>query len=119
MRLELLSAVVLLLGAGFIFVAALGLVRFPDLFTRMHAASKAGSLGLGCILTGVALAFPSGIVIAKCIMVLLFVFLTVPVAAHMVGRAAYLLKVPLWRHTTVDELRGRYSADRKTLRSHD
>jgi multicomponent Na+:H+ antiporter subunit G len=117
MKIEVLSAIFLLLGAGFMFVAALGLVRFPDLFTRMHAASKAGSLGLGCILLGVAVAYPAPIVIAKCIMVLLFIFLTTPIAAHMIGRAAYLLKVPFWKGTVADELKGRYSEDRKTLRS--
>lgn len=117
MKIEILSAIFLFLGAGFMFIAALGLVRFPDLFTRMHAASKAGSLGLGCILVGVAVAYPTPIVIAKCIMVLLFVFLTTPIAAHMIGRAAYLLKVPFWKGTVADELKGRYSEDRKTLGS--
>lgn len=119
MMTELVIAIALLVGAGFIFIAALGIVRFPDLFTRMHAASKASSLGLGCILVGVAISFPSGIVIAKGIMVLLFVFLTAPVAAHMIGRAAYLLEVPFWEGTVADDLKGRYSEDRKTLRSYE
>jgi len=109
--------VFLLVGAGFVFIAALGIVRFPDLFTRMHAASKASSFGLGCILLGVAIAHPSPIVIGKCIMVLMFIFLTAPIAAHMIGRAAYLLKVSFWKGTLIDELKGRYSEDRKTLRS--
>jgi multicomponent Na+:H+ antiporter subunit G len=104
MKIEAVAAGFLLAGAGFIFIAALGIVRFPDLFTRMHAASKAGSLGLGAILAGVAIAHPTAIVIAKCVMVLLFVFLTAPIAAHMIGRAAYLLKVPLWSKTVRDEL---------------
>ncbi len=117
MKIEVISAVFLLLGAGFMVIAALGLVRFPDLFTRMHAASKAGSLGLGAILAGVALAYPTPIVIAKCMMVLLFVFLTTPIAAHMLGRAAYLLKVPFWKGTVADELKDRYSDDRETLSS--
>lgn len=113
---EILSAIFLLAGAAFVFVAALGLVRFPDIFTRMHAASKAGSLGLGCILAGVACSHPTPIVIAKCAVVLVFTFLTAPIAAHMIGRAAYVLKVPQWKGTVRDELKGRYSDDRKTLR---
>ena len=117
MKTELLPAIFLLVGASFMFIAALGIVRFPDLFTRMHSASKAGSLGLGCILVGVALSYPTLIVIAKCVMVLLFIFLTTPIAAHMIGRAAYLLNVPFWKGTVANELKGRYSADRKTLRS--
>ena len=117
MKTELFAAIFLLIGAGFMFIAALGLVRFPDLFTRMHAGSKASTLGLGCILVGVAISFPSALVIAKCVMVLLFIFLTAPIAAHMIGRAAYLLKVPFWKGTVTDDLKGCYSEDRKTLRS--
>jgi multicomponent Na+:H+ antiporter subunit G len=114
---ELFTAAFLLIGAAFMLIAALGIVRFPDLYTRMHAASKASSLGLGCILLGVAIAYPIGVVIAKCIMVLLFIFLTAPIAAHMIVRAAYLLKVPLWQHTIADDLKDRYSEDRTTLSS--
>lgn len=117
MKTEIVSAIFLLIGGGFIFIAALGIVRFPDLFTRMHAGSKASTLGLGCILVGVAISFPSALVIAKCLMVLLFIFLTAPIAAHMIGRAAYLLKVPFWKGTVADDLQGCYSEDRKTLRS--
>lgn len=117
MKTEVLPALFFLAGASFMFIAALGILRFPDLFTRMHAASKAGSLGLGCILVGVALSIPSAVVIVKCLLVLLFIFLTAPIAAHMIGRAAYLLKVPFWKGTVANELQGRYSEDRKTLRS--
>ncbi len=111
---DILTAIFLLVGAFFVLVAALGIVRFPDLFTRMHAGSKASTLGLGCILVAVSISFPMVAVVAKSILVLLFVFLTAPVAAHMIGRAAYLLKVPLWSETVVDELKGQYSEDRRT-----
>jgi multicomponent Na+:H+ antiporter subunit G len=114
---EIVTSVFLLIGAGFILIAALGLLRFPDLFTRMHATAKASSFGIGCILIGVTLTFPSFIVIAKCVMVLLFIFLTIPVATQMIGRAAYLLKVPFWKGTVGDDLKGRYSENRKNLSS--
>jgi multicomponent Na+:H+ antiporter subunit G len=114
---ELITAAFLIIGASFILIAALGLLRFPDLFTRMHATAKASSFGIGCILVGVIFTYPSLIVIAKCVMVLLFIFLTIPVATQMIGRAAYLLKVPLWKGTVADELKGRYSTDRKSLSS--
>ncbi len=117
MKSEILPAIFLLVGASFMLVAGLGIVRFPDLFTRMHAASKAGSLGLGCILVGVAISYPTPTVIAKCLMVLLFIFLTTPIAAHMIGRAAYFLKVPFWKGTVADDLKGRYSDDRTELSS--
>jgi len=114
---ELLSAAFLLVGAAFMVIAALGLVRFPDLYTRMHSASKASSLGVGCLLVGVAITYPTAMVVAKCVLVLLFIFLTVPVAAHMIGRAAYLLGVPMWHGSVADDLKGRYSDDRSTLAS--
>lgn len=114
---DIVISILMLIGASFILVAALGILRFPDLYTRMHAASKASSLGLGCLLAAVAVAYPTPSVIVKCVLVLLFIFLTVPIAAHMIGRAAYLLKVPLWSQTVTDDLKGKYSADRTCLES--
>jgi len=117
MKSELIPLMFLLCGAGFMFVAALGVVRFPDLYTRMHAVSKSGSLALGCILLAVAIQHPTPTVIGKCFLVLLFIFLTTPIAAHMIGRAAFLLKVPFWRGTVSNELKDRYSDDRTNLSS--
>jgi len=114
---EIVTALALLVGAAFVFIAALGAFRFPDVYTRIHAVSKATTLGLGCMLLGVAVAFPDGAVIAKIIAVILFIFLTTPIATHMIVRAAYLTKVPQWRGTVVDELKGRYVGDENKLRS--
>ncbi len=106
MMTDLLSGLFLIVGAAFIFIAALGAVRFPDFYTRMHAVSKATTLGLGCMLVGVAIALPSLGLAAKVLAVVLFLFLTTPVAAHMIGRAAHLCKVPLWKGTVADEFTG-------------
>jgi multicomponent Na+:H+ antiporter subunit G len=114
---DILVALFLLVGATFIFIAGLGAFRFPDLYTRIHAVSKATTLGLGCMLLGVGIAFPEAVVIAKIIAVVLFIFLTTPVATHMIVRAAYLNKIPQWKGTVVDEMSGRYSLDQQTLRS--
>ena len=114
---DIFIAVFLLVGAAFIFIAGLGAFRFPDLFTRMHAVSKATTLGLGCMLLGVGVAFPDASVIAKIVAVVLFIFLTTPVATHMIARAAYLNKIPQWKGTVVDELKGRYEIEQQTLRS--
>lgn len=82
----------LLVGAAFIFVAAIGLLRFPDLFARMHAVSKATTFGLGCMLLALLAAFPTVAVLTKVAAAIGFVFLTLPVAAHLIARASWTLK---------------------------
>lgn len=84
-----LSGILLVLGAGFAFVAAVGIVRFPELLTRMHAATKPQTLGLLLILGGLALRIDSVKDLTLVLVVALFQLLTAPVSAHMVGRAAF------------------------------
>ena len=106
---EALKAVLIVAGAMFLLVASVGVLRMPDLFTRMSAAAKAGTLGIGCMLAAVAVHFDETPVTTRAILIIAYFFLTAPVAAHMVGRAAYLVGTPLWRGTVRDELRGRYN----------
>lgn len=87
--LEVLSGTLLVLGALFAFVAAVGVVRFPDILTRMHAATKPQTFGLLLILAGLALRSDSISDLTLVIVVALFQLLTAPVSAHMVGRAAF------------------------------
>jgi multicomponent Na+:H+ antiporter subunit G len=94
-------------GSIFMLLSAIGIVRMPDLFTRMHAATKVGTVGIICIVTAVAIYFEEMKVVAPTILIILFFLATAPVAAHMIGRAAYLFGVPLWRGTVVDEWRGK------------
>ncbi len=109
-----LSALFLLLGAGFMFIAALGVARMPDLFTRMHSSTKSATFGVGLIMLGAALHFGEIGMAVRVVAIIAFVFLTAPVAAHMLGRAAYFAGVPLWEGTLSDALRGHY--DRRTHR---
>ncbi|HVR29058.1 MAG TPA: monovalent cation/H(+) antiporter subunit G [Thermoanaerobaculia bacterium] len=104
----LLSAILLVVGAVFMLLAAVGVIRFPDLFTRMHAATKVSTLGASSMLLAVAVHFGSLGVAVQALLVVLFFFLTAPVAAHMIGRAAYFVGVPLWQGSVRDDLRGRY-----------
>jgi len=92
------------LGAFLMVVAGLGIVRMPDLPTRMHASSKAGTLGAALILIGVAIAFADGAVAVRAILIIGFLFLTAPVASHVIARAAYRTGVPLSDETVVDEM---------------
>ncbi len=86
---DVLSGVFLLLGAFLSLAAGIGIVRFPDLLARMHAATKPQVLGLVFVLMGLELRLRSGAVLLVLVLVLLFQLLTSPVAAHMVGRAGY------------------------------
>ncbi|GAB3974046.1 monovalent cation/H(+) antiporter subunit G [Plantactinospora veratri] len=86
---DVLAAACLLSGALLSLAAGLGLLRFPDLLSRMHAATKPQVLGLLLILTGTALRLGTLVDITTLVLVGAFQLATAPVAAHMVGRAAY------------------------------
>ncbi|MDL1872772.1 monovalent cation/H(+) antiporter subunit G [Deltaproteobacteria bacterium PRO3] len=106
----------MVLGTLLMGIAALGIFRLPDLFMRMHASSKAGALGVALQLLAVALYFDDLTVTVKAVVGILFFLLTAPVAAHMIGRAAYWVGVPLWEKSVLDELRGRYERGSQTLK---
>jgi multicomponent Na+:H+ antiporter subunit G len=99
------ASVIAGLGVLLMVVAGLGLVRMPDLPTRMHASSKAGTLGAALVLTAVAASFADIGVAVRAGLVVLFLFLTAPVASHLIARAGYRSGVPLCDETVVDELR--------------
>lgn len=86
---DLVGAVLVLAGALFSFAAAVGLVRFPEVLTRMHAATKPQVFGLVLVLGGLALALRSWHATILLMFVVLFQVLTAPVSGHMVARAAY------------------------------
>ncbi len=106
-------AILLVIGAFLMLVAALGVVRFPDVYTRMHAASKSVSLGLVCMLIALVLFFSTPMIAFKSVAGIIFVFLTIPVASHMIGRAAYLTKVPFYEKTGVDQMAEMYHKDER------
>jgi multicomponent Na+:H+ antiporter subunit G len=94
-----------LLGATLVLLAAVGILRMPDLFTRMQAATKAATLGMGCLLTGAAIELADFSTFVQAISIGAFLMLTSPVSNHVIARAAYLTHVPLWKGTTIDEWR--------------
>lgn len=95
-------------GTFFVFVAGLGVVRLPDVPMRMHASTKAGTLGVAFIAASLTFFFPGLGILARSLALIVFLFLTAPVAAHMIGRAAYYggpqIGVHLWRDTMIDQL---------------
>ncbi|MDW8098162.1 MAG: monovalent cation/H(+) antiporter subunit G [Anaerolineae bacterium] len=111
---EVISGILILIGAVFSLLAGVGILRMPDLYTRMSATTKVATLGVGSTLLAVTVYFGELDVATRALATIAFVFLTAPVAAHMIGRAAYFTGVPLWKGTVVDELRGHYD-----LRTHE
>jgi multicomponent Na+:H+ antiporter subunit G len=105
---DLLTIAFMGLGAAFMLIAAIGLLRLPDLFTRMHAATKAATLGAACSAAATIVHFGPGAVGVPAALIIVFLFVTAPVAAHVMSRAAYRVKVPLWRRSVCDELRPIY-----------
>lgn len=114
---EFITSVLLIGGALLMLVAALGAVRMPDLPTRMHATTKAGALGGGLMVLAVATYFGDGSVTARALAVVVFIILTAPVAAHIIGRAGYFVGVPLWDGTIRDDLKDRYDPESHVLHS--
>ena len=102
---DILTAVLWLLGSVFALLAALGLLRMPDVFTRMQASTKASTLGLGCLLLGAALQLGDLASWIRAGSIGAFILLTTSVSAHVIARASYLAEVPLWEGTVVDERR--------------
>jgi len=114
---EILKEGLILVGALFMLLAALGLVRLPDLLTRMHATTKAATLGATLVMLAVALHFAEVAVVARAFGVILFIMMTAPVAAHVIGRAGYFVGTRLWEGTLKDELRPNYDPLTHELKS--
>ena len=101
---SLVGTISLFAGTFFLLAAAIGIVRLPDVYARMHAITKGGTAGIGFMMLGLILFEPSVSVTTRALGIVLFVALTAPVAAHMIGRAAYMSGVDLWTGTIRDEL---------------
>jgi multicomponent Na+:H+ antiporter subunit G len=101
---DIASAVLLLAGSVLAVLAGVGLQRFPDVFARIHSATKATTLALVLIVAGAALRIGDPGDAAKLALVAVLQFITAPVAAHMVGRASYRAGTEMSDRTAVDEL---------------
>jgi multicomponent Na+:H+ antiporter subunit G len=111
---DVVSAVCLLGGAFFALAAGVGALRFPDLLSRMHAATKPQVLGLVLVLVGLALRLREGGAVWALVLVAVFQMLTAPVAAHMVGRAGFRTGKVRQDLLVVDELSRDLAATRQT-----
>jgi multicomponent Na+:H+ antiporter subunit G len=98
-----ITGLLLVTGAAFMLLAGVGLLRLPDLLLRMSATAKAATLGAVLMVAGASLHFGSVAVLARGAVIIVFLFLTAPVAAHMIGRAGYRRGARLWEGTIADE----------------
>ena len=87
--LDVLGAALVLLGCFLCFAAALGILRFPDVFSRMHAATKPQTLGLILLAAGVELSLRSWAAFGTLVLIAALQLATAPVSAHLVGRTVY------------------------------
>ncbi len=113
--------VIILAGIGccFIVLAAVGVLKMPDFYMRMAVSTKAVTLGVGFVLLAVAFAFNNFAVTSRVIAIIVFLFLTAPVAAHMIGRSSYFIKVKMWDKSVRDDLEGKYDRETHELRSEE
>ena len=116
---SLITSFLLLSGGLFALAAAVGVLRLPDVLIRMHASTKAGTLGCGLILVALAVHSGETTVITRAIVAIVFLLLTAPIAAHMIGRAAYRTGAPLWKGTVIDELKSPVRTDADDGRPND
>jgi multicomponent Na+:H+ antiporter subunit G len=100
---DVIGYLLIALGVLFNLFGCIGLVRFPDVYNRLQAATKCVTLGTVLLLLGVALANGTGAMAAKAIICAVFVLVTSPTAAHAVAKGAYASGVPLWEGTVVDK----------------
>lgn len=105
---DIVIAIIVSIGALFVLLAAIGVLKMPDLFLRISVTTKAATLGVGLMLVGVTIHFSDFYTTTRSIAIVLFVLLTAPIGAHLIGRAAYISGVPLWKNNRIDQLKGHY-----------
>lgn len=101
----------------FIFLAAIGMLRMPDFYLRLSVTVKATTMGIGIMLVSAALFFGDIATTSKVVAIIFFLVLTAPVAAQMIGRTAYIIGIPLWKNSVLDELKNMYSRKTHALSS--
>lgn len=94
---ETITSILVLVGGVFAALGGLGILRLPDVLIRMHATTKIGTLACGLIMAAVAVYFGTTEIFIRVVAIVLFLLLTAPLAAHMIGRTAISTGVALWQ----------------------
>jgi multicomponent Na+:H+ antiporter subunit G len=107
------------LGALFVLLAAVGTLRMPDQYLRISVNTKAATLGVGLLLVAAALFFLEISVSTRVVTVIIFILITAPVGAHLIGRTSYFLGNELWGKSVIDDLKGKYNKSTHELKGED
>lgn len=83
-----LGSFLIVVGGAFGLIAAIGIVRFPDIYCRLHASAKAGAFGAALVLIGAAILKASGGMVIRAVLLVVFFYITAPLASHLLARAA-------------------------------
>lgn len=101
---DIISSVLMLLGAVFMLISSIGMVRLPDFYIRNSASTKAVVLGVLLILLGVGIHYNDIIIFIEIFAIIFFIFLISPLAAHIISRAAVITNVEFWDKTILEDL---------------
>lgn len=106
---EIIVSIFILIGVFFTLLSAIGVLRLPDVYSRMHTAGKSSTLGVISLMIATFLYFiPEGIVNVKVLLAIIFIFMTAPLSALVINRSAYRMGVPLEKNTMQDDLKAVY-----------
>ena len=100
---DIICSVLLLLGCIFIFLASLGMLRMPDIFTRMSSTTKASSLGITLVFFSIIIYFEDISLTIQMLVTILLIYLLSPISAHLIGRAAYFSGSKMWFKTKIED----------------
>ncbi len=114
---DVIIGIVASFGALFILLAAIGIIRMPDLYLRISVTTKAATLGIGLIMFAAGIYFNESSINTRVLAIIFFIFLTAPVGAHLMGRASYFTGIELWKKSKMDDLKGKYDAKSHSLKS--
>lgn len=104
-------------GSIFVLLAAVGMIRMPDTYLRISVTTKAATLGIGLLMIAGAIYSNDLSITAKVLAIILFILLTAPVSAHLIGRTSYFAGVKLWKNSVLDDLEGKYDPSTEVLKS--
>lgn len=110
---SLIGIIFLFIGLFFTLVGCIGVIRFPDIYNRLQAATKCVTLGTCSTLLGTMIIAGWGSLTIKCIICVVFILITSPTAAHALAKASHVFGVKLWEKSVVNKYEEDFPAEKK------